>query len=106
MRENIPSPTLIENTIWVVSKSIGFAQYDFDFESVFICKHPYNLDGFDGEISAIARIGSAPNYEERYEEMLSWGIRLINSPKQYQKSSLLPVETLTKLETNIMCHLD
>ncbi len=84
---NPPSPTLVEDTVWIVAKPIGFAQYDFDFEAQFQCKHPYRLDEC---VTAIARLGTAPDYNLRYEEFQEWGISLINSPEQYQRSSYLP----------------
>jgi hypothetical protein len=82
-----PSPTLVDGVLWVVWKPIGFAQYDFVFEEHFPCAHPIFLDR---EITAIARMGSAPDYPRRCEEMSEWNIRLINSPEEYQRSSYLP----------------
>lgn len=82
-----PSPTLVDETLWVVWKPIGFAQYDFAFEELFPCRHPIFLEQ---EITAVARMGSAQDYPRRFAEMLDWNIRLINSPEEYQRSSLLP----------------
>jgi len=82
-----PSPTLVDGALWIVWKSIGFAQYDFAFEEHFPCAHPIFLDH---EITAIARMGSAPDYPQRFREMADWNIRLINSPEEYERSSLLP----------------
>jgi len=82
-----PSPTLVDDTLWVVWKPIGFAQYDFAFEEQFPCKHPIFLDQ---EITAVARMGSAQDYAQRFAEMLGWNIRLIHSPEEYERSSLLP----------------
>jgi hypothetical protein len=82
-----PSPTLVDNILWVVWNPIGFAQYDFAFEEHFPCSHPIFLDR---EITAIARSGSALDYPQRCAEMAEWGIRLINSPEHYQRSSLPP----------------
>jgi len=82
-----PSPTLVDGALWVVWKPIGLAQYDFAFEEQFPCTHPIFLER---EISAIARMGSAPDYPRRFAEMREWNIRLINSPEEYLRSSLLP----------------
>ena len=82
-----PSPALVDGSLWVVWRPIGVAQYDFAFEEHFPCYHPIFLDR---EITAIARMGSAQDYHERYAEMEGWSIRLINSPDEYQRSSYLP----------------
>jgi len=82
-----PSPTLVDGTLWIVWKPIGFAQYDFAFEEQFPCTHPIFLER---EITSIARLGSAQDYARRFREMGEWNIRLINSPEEYQRSSLLP----------------
>ncbi len=87
MPDRPPSPTLVEGVLWIVTKPVGFVQYDFSFEDQFQCTHPYQIDR---EITAIARLGSAPDYPARYAEMAEWGIRLIHTPEQYQRSSLLP----------------
>jgi len=87
MKNKLPNLTLIEKSVWVTTKSTGFNQYDYDFEACFSCTHPYQIDG---EMVAIARMGAAKDYTERYEEMLEWGIRLINTPEEYKRSSFLP----------------
>lgn len=82
-----PSITLIEGKIWVISEPVGMAQYDYKFEDHFICRHPYQLDS---EVTAIARMGAANDYLERYNDMKEWGIKLVHSPEEYDLTSYLP----------------
>ncbi len=82
-----PNITHLENTIYLVTEETGFGQYDFCFEDHFECRHPHYLDD---EITAIARMGAAPDYKERYEQMLEFGVKLVHTPEQYGQTSLLP----------------
>ena len=85
--DNPPSPINVEDNLWVLSETTGFSQYDFIFQDHFCCRHPYKIDD---EISAVARLGAAPDYKERYESLLEWNIRLIHSPEEYNRTSNLP----------------
>lgn len=82
-----PNLTLIEDTLYVVDATIGMSKYDMEFTHHFACRHPTQLDG---EIVAVARLGAAPDYAARYEALLEWGVRLIHSPEEYERASLLP----------------
>ena len=82
-----PSPALVDGALWILWKPIGVPQYDFAFEEQFPCSHPIFLER---EITAVARMGSAPDYPRRFAEMREWNIRLINSPEEYERSSYLP----------------
>ncbi len=39
---------------------------------------------------AVARLGTAPDYEQRFNEFESLGVRLIHTPAEYQRTSELP----------------
>lgn len=77
----------VEETTWVVSAPTGLASYDFEFTPRFHVRHPARLDD---EVTAIARMGAASDYDARYREFLELGVRLVHSPEEYQRTSLLP----------------
>ena len=87
MTERPPSPVLVEDKLWILSSPTGLAQYDFNFESHFRCHHPYDLDS---PIIAVARMGAAPDYQSRFDSLMQWGVRLIHTPSEYQRTSYLP----------------
>ncbi len=82
-----PSITLLEDRLYVISKPIGMPQYDFNFESHFICSHPVYLEK---QVKSVARMGAASDYKERFESLLGWGVELIHSPDEYNRTSYLP----------------
>lgn len=82
-----PNLTLVEDTLYVVDAPVGLSKYDFDFSLHFACSHPAWLDA---PITAVARMGAAPDYLARFDEMKRWGITLIHTPEQYERTSLLP----------------
>ena len=82
-----PNVILVDDSLWVVSLPTGMPAYDFVFEDFLACRHPYQRPE---KITAIARMGAASDYPERFQEMLAEGIRLIHSPAEYERTSLLP----------------
>ena len=82
-----PNLTLIESTLHVVDAKVGLDKYDFDFSLHFECRHPAWLDE---PVRAVARMGAAPDYAVRYEELQRWGITLVHDPSEYERVSLLP----------------
>lgn len=44
----------------------------------------------DNHIRAVARMGAAVDYQARFDGLLQWGIRLIHTPSEYQRTSYLP----------------
>ena len=81
------SLTQVEDVLWIVDQKVGMPRYDFDFEHFFACRHPYRREGI---VRAVARMGAPTDYEARYSGLLSEGIELIHSPKEYEKTSQLP----------------
>lgn len=77
----------LEDCLWLITAPTGLDIYDFSFEQHFACRHPIILNQ---PITAIARMGAAPNYAARYNELLELNIRLIHSPEQYDRCSYLP----------------
>ena len=77
----------VERATWVVTRPTGLGLYDFPFESVFAVDHPAYLAS---PITAIARLGAADDYPERFEFFTELGIRLVHTPEQYALSSWLP----------------
>ena len=76
----------VENRLVIASQPIGVSVYDFDFDLNFRCTHPH---AFDHEERCILRTGAVPDYESRFEEMLGWGLRLVNSPDEHALASQL-----------------
>mgnify|MGYP001942853059 CR=1 FL=1 len=83
-----PNLTRIEDSLWILNTHIGLGVYDFDFERYFSCHHPV---WWEGTIQAIARMGAAPDYAQRYNDLLQFNVELIHTPEQYERSSKLPV---------------
>lgn len=93
----LPQLTCVEDTFWVLDPHLEVGIYDFDFARHFQCAHPVMLDA---PVRAIARMGAAPDYAERYASLMQWGIELIHTPAQYELTSTLPqwyphIESLT-----------
>lgn len=81
------SVTQVEKSIHILEKALGLPGYEYDFTKYFTCNHPIY---WDGQITAIARIGATNDYPKRYHEMLEHHIRLIHTPDEYLKTSFLP----------------
>ncbi len=77
----------LEGKLWLAIKPIGMPVYDFEFERVFACRHAWRIEQ---EIVAIARMGAAPDYAQRYQDLLQLGVRLVHSPEEYARTSHLP----------------
>ena len=77
----------VEETLWVWASSTGLATYDFRFDHQFACRRPWRLEE---PVVAVARAGAAEEYAARYEELRAQNVRLIHSPEQYERASLLP----------------
>jgi hypothetical protein len=77
---------LLENRLCIVTAPTHVAGYDLDFELHFHCTHPHLLDQ---EMDAVLRIGAIADYAREYEENLSAGLRLVNSPAQHELASEL-----------------
>lgn len=78
---------LIEGGLWILESKTGQAAYDFPFENLFACSHPYLLPE---KLQAIARIGAIPDYPSLYERLQIEGISLVHTPEEHQKASELP----------------
>jgi hypothetical protein len=78
---------LLEKTQWMLTKSIGVANYDFNFQQFFDCHHPYQLPD---ELTAVARIGAIDNYAEFFADLQNEGITLIHTPEEHFRCSELP----------------
>ena len=76
----------IENKLFALSETIGVSAYDFDFERHFSCRHPYQIDG---EQQCILRKGSVEDYAAEYAMQKERGLRLVNSPDEQARASLL-----------------
>jgi len=78
---------LVDDMLWAVTQPTGMPAYDFAFEDFFPCKHPYRPPD---HVTAVARMGAASDYTERYNSLSIGGIELIHTPQQYDRTSLLP----------------
>jgi hypothetical protein len=77
----------VEDRLWIVTAPIGRSTYDYEFERHFACRHATFLEG---RVPAVARMGAAPDYPQRFAELLELGIELVHSPEDYDKTSYLP----------------
>ncbi len=77
----------LEETIWIGARNIGVPAYDFDFRSFFSCRRPWDRSD---EVIAVGRLGAFDDYAGMYAELLSKGVRLINSPEEHELASELP----------------
>jgi hypothetical protein len=82
------SLAIVEDALWVVTAPTGVPTYDFEFEAFFACRHPIYREG---KIRAVARMGAASDYEQRYRSLDEEGIRLVHTPEEYRRTSELPV---------------
>ncbi len=80
--------TCVEDTLWCVVSPTGDPTYDFSFEEQFACRHPWQLDG---QVRAVARMGAASDYAQRYHNLREQGVELIHTPEEYRRTSELPV---------------
>ena len=85
--EERPNPVLVEDRLWVLSRPTGMPAYDFALEDFFACRHPFRRPE---AIRAVARMGAASDYAQRYEAFESQGVELIHAPAEYDRTSLLP----------------
>jgi len=76
----------IDDSIWVLQTLTGIAAYDFDFRPVFACRTPWQRPA---PLHAIARIGSIVEYDELWRVAREQGIRLVHTPDQHRRASLL-----------------
>ncbi|WP_428303780.1 hypothetical protein [Lacipirellula sp.] len=79
--------TLVEEEFWLLSKQTGNAAYDFPFDSTFACRRPW---ASPGDVTAIARVGAPADYDALFAGLTSYGVKLINSPRQHRNGSELP----------------
>jgi hypothetical protein len=77
----------LEDTLHLGTHPTGHARYDFPFEQFFPCRHPYHRDVL---VRAVARMGAANDYEQRYRDLLADKIQLIHTPEEYRRTSELP----------------
>lgn len=82
-----PNLVQVESCLWICEEQLGIPGYDYRFQDFFHCRHPAFLDQ---EVTALARMGAAPDYAFRYERLLEWKVRLVHSPAEYNLTSNLP----------------
>ncbi|GGJ30565.1 ATP-grasp domain-containing protein [Deinococcus roseus] len=78
---------MLEQTLWVLEQKIANPIYDFSFEHLFACGHPYQVPA---AIKAIARIGAIEDYPALYQAWLDQGVHLVNTPEEHVRASELP----------------
>lgn len=78
---------LLQQRIWLLTKSVGTANYDFQFEHFFRCEHQWQLPDV---IQAIARVGARDDYAAFYDALKDEGIHLIHTPSEHDTCSELP----------------
>lgn len=80
-------PLCLEGKLTIITQKTNVEVYDFDFELFFQCSHPYH---WQDQHLCVLRTGAISDYQNRYEEYLARGLRLINSPEQHILASELP----------------
>ncbi|MFZ4815298.1 MAG: ATP-grasp domain-containing protein [Phototrophicaceae bacterium] len=78
---------LMEDTLWVLNKTINIPSYDFDFQRYFRCQHLPELP--DSRV-VVSRAGPRVYYPQFYNDLLSDGVRLIHDPATHLLCSELP----------------
>ena len=78
---------LVEDAVWLLTMPTGTAVYDFAFDRLLACRRPYQLPP---SLTAIARVGAIPSYEDYYRRWSDQGVRLIHTPDQHRRASELP----------------
>lgn len=78
---------VMEHKFWVITSPTDVPIYDFDFRQYFDCRTPYQVDGV---LPGIGRVGAFDDYRRFFEEAKEWGIRLLNTPEEQERSSSLP----------------
>src|SRR5688572_564842 len=78
---------LLEDSIWIATQNIGLPIYDFNFQTYFACKRPWERPE---KVTAIGRFGVTTNYSELFSQLVEQGIKLIHNPDEYLKASELP----------------
>lgn len=80
-------PLRLEDQLTIMTHKTNVEVYDFDFELFFQCSHPYH---WEDQHLCVLRTGAISDYQNRYDEYLLKGLRLINSPEQHVLASELP----------------
>ena len=78
---------IVQNCLWVITRPVGVAIYDFDFRGLLDCRTPYD---FPSGLPAVARTGAIPNYPEFFDQCQVMGIQLVHSPEDHERCSTLP----------------
>src|SRR5262245_25451137 len=78
----------VRNTVWLAVQPTAVASYDFPFSEQFACRHAWRVEE---PVVAIARMGAAEDYAQRYRELRELGITLIHTPEEYDLTSHLPM---------------
>jgi hypothetical protein len=96
---------LLEQSLWVLHHPTRLPAYDFDFQAVFECTHPFKRPA---GISAVARVGAFQDYEQSYEALRQDGIALVHSPEEHLLASELPrwYPVLSDLTPKSLCFDD
>lgn len=77
---------LLEDVVWIAASKINAPRYDFNFETFFACRHPYQRPE---QIEAIGRFGVTDDYADLYGSLKSEGVSLIHTPEQHLLASEL-----------------
>jgi ATP-grasp domain, R2K clade family 3 len=77
---------LLEHKVWIISLTINLPRYDFNFDTFFSCRHPYQRPE---TIKAIGRFGAVEDYSNVYKTLESEGVLLIHTPEQHRLASEL-----------------
>lgn len=76
----------LEDVLWIATTPVGVPAYDFDFQTFFACRRPWQRPT---PLTAVGRFGVTESYAALYQQLASDGIHLIHTPEQYALASEL-----------------
>jgi hypothetical protein len=77
----------LDDALWLIRAPVGTPNYDFAFENLFPCRHPWQAVS---DIVAVARVGAIEAYPDVYARLQATGIRLVHTPHEYSRCTELP----------------
>lgn len=80
------SPFLVDDCLCLSAKPIGVSAYDFDFRTFFPCRSLWQARKNQ---SLILRHGALDDYDQLFSDYQDKGFRLIHTPGEHRRASLL-----------------
>lgn len=78
---------ILENTLPIMTRSVGVRVYDYDFRNFFRVRSVFSTP----TQPVLARIGAFSDYATTYADLTNEGVTLIHTPEEHDLCSLLPL---------------